>query len=211
MSKQDRQGVRTPTDLERKYQFDKQFAEIMGIATDARDSAYKVESELRNEILEQVTSLTRDTETIIITALESYVQEDDLDELKVTMESEFRQMAESIVMSFDAAIQGQITDTNGEVQSIQEVLEKHFEFSANGLTIKAGENDMKLRLDNGIIYFYKGEIDETNLDTNLFGWWDGVDFHTGNIIIDVQERAQFGNFAAVPRSNGSLSWLKVKG
>ena len=181
----------------------------MGVATDARESAYEVESKLRSEILEQVTTLTRDTETIIMTALESYVEESDLGELKATLESEFRVMAESIVMSFDAAIQGQITDTNGEVQSIQEVLEKHFEFSANGLTIKAGENDMKLRLDNGIIYFYKGEIDETN--TNLFGWWDGVDFHTGNIIIDVEERAQFGNFAAIPRNNGNLSWLKVKG
>ena len=210
-AKQDRQGVRTATDLERKYQFDKRFAEVMGVATDARESAYEVESQLRSEILEQVTTLTRDTETIIMTALESYVEEGDLGELKATLESEFRVMAESIVMSFDAAIQGQITDTNGEVQSIQEVLEKHFEFSANGLTIKAGENDMKLRLDNGIIYFYKGEIDETNLDTNLFGWWDGVDFHTGNIIIDVEERAQFGNFAAIPRSNGNLSWLKVKG
>ena len=123
-AKQDRQGVRTATDLERKYQFDKQFAEIMGIATDARDTAYAVESELRSEILEQVTSLTRNTEEIIMTALESYVEKEDLDELKVTMESEFKVMAEQIAMNFDAAIQGQITDTNGEVQNIQESLEQ---------------------------------------------------------------------------------------
>lgn len=38
-SKQDRQGARTPTDLEYKYQFGKTFAEIMGIATDARNTA----------------------------------------------------------------------------------------------------------------------------------------------------------------------------
>lgn len=183
----------------------------MGIATDARDSAFKVESQLRSEILEQVTTLTRDTETIIMTALESYVKEDDMGEIKATMESEFKVMAEQIAMSFDAAIEGKINEVDGEVSDVQETLEKHFEFSVNGLTIKAGENDMKLRLDNGIIYFYKGEIDEDNLDTNLFGWWDGVDFHTGNIIIDVEERAQFGNFAALPRKNGNLSWKKVKG
>lgn len=210
-SKQDRQGVRTAAQVEQKYNFDKRFAEVMGVATDARDSVDKVESQLRNEILEQVTSLTRDTEAIIMTALESYVKEDDLGELKATLESEFKLMAESIVMSFEATIQGQIADTNGDVQSIQESLEKHFEFSANGLTIKAGENDMKLRLDNGVIYFYKGEINEDNIEANLFGWWDGVDFHTGNIIVDVDERAQLGNFAAIPRSNGNLSWLKVKG
>jgi hypothetical protein len=44
-----------------------------------------------------------------------------------------------------------------------------------------------------------------------FGWWDGTDFHTGNIIVDVDERAQFGDFAFIPRSDGSMSFLKVGG
>lgn len=39
MSKQDRQGARTPADLERKYSFGKSFAEVMGFASDAQDAA----------------------------------------------------------------------------------------------------------------------------------------------------------------------------
>lgn len=39
MSKQDRQGVRTPADVERKYKFGERFAEVMGVATDAREAA----------------------------------------------------------------------------------------------------------------------------------------------------------------------------
>lgn len=39
MSKQDRQGARTVPDLERKYNFGKTFAEILGVATDARTAA----------------------------------------------------------------------------------------------------------------------------------------------------------------------------
>lgn len=39
MSKQDRVYTRTASDLERKYNFGKRFAEIMGIATDAQDTA----------------------------------------------------------------------------------------------------------------------------------------------------------------------------
>lgn len=39
MSKQDRQGPRTPADLERRYGFEKRFAEVTGIATDARNEA----------------------------------------------------------------------------------------------------------------------------------------------------------------------------
>lgn len=39
MSKQDRQGVRTASELEQKYQFGKRFADLYGIATDARNTA----------------------------------------------------------------------------------------------------------------------------------------------------------------------------
>lgn len=39
MSKQDRQGPRTPSDLEQRYLFERRFAEVMGVATDARDRA----------------------------------------------------------------------------------------------------------------------------------------------------------------------------
>lgn len=199
-TKQDRQGVRTASDLERKYQFGKQFAEIMGIALDARDSVYKVDSELRSEILEQVTTLSRDTERILMTALKSYIEKADYEELKSTFESEFEVLAERISMNFTATTE-KVTEVDGDLQTVIENLTKHFDFSANGLTIKAGENTMELTLDNGMVSFKK--------NGKQFGWWDGVDFHTGNIVIDVNERAQLGNFAAIPRKNGNLSWLKV--
>jgi hypothetical protein len=41
MSKQDRQGARTVSELARRYNFDKSFAEVLGIATDAQDTALK--------------------------------------------------------------------------------------------------------------------------------------------------------------------------
>jgi hypothetical protein len=43
MSKQDRHGARTTADLERKYNFGKSFAEVMGLANDARRSAEAAE------------------------------------------------------------------------------------------------------------------------------------------------------------------------
>lgn len=200
-AKQDRQGVRTASDLERKYQFGKQFAEVMGLAMDARDSAYKVESELRSEIVDQATSLTRDTERILMSALESYVETTELQQTKSSFKSDLAVLAEQIDMNFEATTE-KVTEVDGEVQTIVENLVKHFEFSANGLTIKAGENTMTLTLDNGMVSFKK--------NGEQFGWWDGVDFHTGNIVIEVNERAQLGNFAAIPRKNGNLSWLKVR-
>ena len=61
---------------------------------------------------------------------------------------------------------------------------------------------MELSLDNDMVIFKK--------NGQQFGWWDGVDFHTGNIVIGVTERAQFGSFAFIPRENG-LSFLEVGG
>lgn len=200
-AKQDRQGVRTAADLERKYQFGKQFAEIMGIALDARTAVSEVDSELRHEILEQATSLTRSTEQILMSALSSYVTKTDMEEVKVAFDSEFAVLAEQIAMNFTAMLE-QVTEVDGDVQTVVENLEQHFTFSAAGLAIKAGDNTMTLRLSNGLVSFEK--------NGEQFGWWDGVDFHTGNIVINVNERAQLGNFAFIPRKNGNLSFLKVK-
>lgn len=202
MSKQDRQGARTPADLERKYNFGKTFAELLGIASDARNSVDFVESSLRNEIIEQVTTITRDTEQIVLAAMEKYVEESDLEELRKTMESEFAVMADRIAMNF-ASTEEKIVSIDGDLQTVVEELQKHFEFSVNGLVIKSGENAMELVLDNELIKFMR--------NGQQFGWWDGVNFHTGNIVVNLNERAQFGDFAFIPRSNGSLDILKVGG
>ena len=202
MSKQDRQGARTPADLERKYNFGKTFAEILGIATDARDSVDFVESSLRNEMIEQVTSITRDTEQIVLAATAKYVDETELEEIRKTMDSEFAVMAEKIAMNFTTT-EEKVASIDGDLQTVVEELQKHFEFSANGLVIKAGENAMELVLDNDLIKFMR--------NGEQFGWWDGVNFHTGNIVVSLNERAQFGDFAFIPRSNGSLDILKVGG
>lgn len=48
MSKQDRQGVRTPADLERKYSFNKRFAEAMNLADDAQETAEQAEKKVED-------------------------------------------------------------------------------------------------------------------------------------------------------------------
>lgn len=87
-----------------------------------------------------------------------------------------------------------ITDPNGAFQGIE-------------LGPLNGEDEERLQLRigtyNGIncISFSKG-------NENL-GYWDGQNLYTGNIIVGVTQRARFGNFAWVPRSTGSLSFMKV--
>lgn len=159
-------------------------------------------SQLPQSFQEQITAAVQTTEALLFSALERYVETSNFEEYQKSTEAALRVMADNITLRFTEAVQ-RVEDVNGDLQQTNELLSKHFEFTLNGLTIKAGEGAMNLRVDNDIISFEK--------NGQQFGHWDGVDFHTGNIIIEVNERAQFGNFAAVPRASGNLSWMKVRG
>lgn len=148
----------------------------------------------------QRSEILQESNSIILSALEEYVKTGDLEEYKTSVESELSVMADKIEMNFSKTTE-QITTVDGDVKTLTDTINKYFEFSIDGLNIKCGEGVMSLRLDNDIVIFEKNEEE--------FGWWDGIDFHTGNIVVNVEERAQFGTFAFVPRSDGSLSFLKV--
>ena len=155
MSKQDRQGVRTASDLERKYQYDKQFAEVMGMTLDTQKSMSQVESNLSNELMEQMTSLTRDTQALIASALESYIEADDLEEFRATLKTEFEVWAEGIV--------GRVSATEEDIQKVDDDLQakyitiiKYFSFDINGLTIGQADNPNKVVIDNDDITIYVG-------------------------------------------------------
>lgn len=199
-AKQDRQGVRTATDIERKYQFGKTFAELMGIANDARSHVDSVESSLQNELRETATSISRDTERIVMAASENYAKTDEFGELKESYEASLVTTGKQIEMNFEANKES-IAEVDGKVQKINEELEKHFEFTVDGLIIKAGAGSMQLLLDNDVIRFVK--------DGQEFGWWDGVNFHTGNIYVAVDEVAQFGNYGFVPFEENSVDGLDL--
>lgn len=82
MSKQDRQGVRTAADLERKYGFGQSFAEVYGLANDAQQTANEAKDAVSNfdesltseEILLRLTGggrdqgVYRDGEKVLINA-----------------------------------------------------------------------------------------------------------------------------------------------
>lgn len=173
---------------------------IQSAVNNLKDSVSAEVETIRQTVLTQNTEVVNTAEQIILSALERYVETSDFEEFQRTVSSELEILAERISMNFETTTE-QVSTVNGDLQTVSQRLEKHFDFTVNGLTIRAGENSMNLVLDNDLIRFVK--------NGQQFGWWDGVNFHTGNIVVEVNERAQFGNFAFVPRSNGSLSFLKV--
>lgn len=176
-------------------------SKVEGIVTEKIDEPL---NEIRQTVEERHTSAINTAESIILSALESYVLTSNYDEFKQAVETQFEVMANEIEMNFTTTTE-QITNVDGDMQTKFTELYKYIKFSGDtAITIGSGDNAITLEIDNETgIAFKKNGVQ--------FGLWDGENFYTGNIIINVNERAQFGSFAFVPRSDGSLSFLKVGG
>lgn len=162
--KQDRTGVRTAVDLERKYNFGKTFAEMLGLINDSRDHVDSVESSLRNEITEQSTTLKRDTEKIVAEATEN---------VRTELNGEIEEVSNRVEMKVDADDVSIIVErrlANG-VESVE--TSTGYRFDADGMTISKSGNEMANFIDNTGMYVTRSgdEILTANKDgvnaTNL--------------------------------------------
>lgn len=155
--KQDRMAARTATDLERKYQFGKTFAEIIGLIDESRDKVDSVESSLRDEILAQYTTLKRDAEQIAISAVQEALSSD---------------LSSKVEM---------ILNSNALNISVTKVeTETGYKFGADGLDISKSGEEMSNKLDHTGMYVKRN--DEEILTANSDGV-DAVDLHAKTYLI----------------------------
>ena len=133
-------------------------------------------------------------------ALDTYVQDGDYAKFVEAVQEQMANMEATITKNFKTNSE-QTKEVGSDLDNRFQELRKYIRFGDNGIEIGAGENALKLVLDNNVIYFEQNGVQKS--------WWDGNDFHIGNIKVDVSKRAQFGNFAFIPRSDGSLMFLKV--
>ena len=164
-------------------------------------------SMIANRVLSQtesyINSQIESAESVTREMIRDRVTQTELNQYKEQVSSQFTQSSTDLTLGFQQ-INERISTETGEIDKEVKSISKYFKFTTEGLEIGVdADNTIKLVLDNDIIKFTK--------NGQVFGYWDGTNFHTGNIFVDVNERAQFGNFAFVPRSDGSLMFLKVSG
>ncbi len=155
---------------------------------------------VRESLAEKESEILTNAEGITLQHLENYTEKTEYETFKETTETALYVEGGTIDMRFKST-EKTISDVEGNVETKFTELQKYITFSDNGIKIGSGDNVLTLEIDNDMIAFKKNSVQ--------FGWWDGVDFHTGNIVVNVDKRAQFGNFAFIPRSDGSLMFLKV--
>lgn len=142
--KQDRIGARTATDLERKYNFGKTFAEMLGLINDSRDKVDSVESYLGRT--EQSTTLARDMESVVVKATETITKDiEDINE-------DISELTSSVEMKLDAnqvniKIEEQISNGVDKV-----ITETGYIFDSDGLKISKFDSEMSNLIDNTGMY-----------------------------------------------------------
>lgn len=160
MSKQDGVAVRSAADLERKYQFGKRFAEIMGIANDARGSVSKLESEIIGEYGDVKTAIRRTAANVTIEALADYTTTDGVKEY---LSSQLSASATEIRGEVSKEIGDRIQDANDKIDGEYGSIKKCFAFDLNGLAICAFDGDgnqspNKVVIDNDDITIYVNNV-----------------------------------------------------
>jgi hypothetical protein len=147
-----------------------------------------------------MTSLLQQTsESILAEVSQTYATTDRLME---TLHTRLSQFSDQFLFEFQS-LRATVDENDAEARQKLTEIYNYISFENGNIKLGGSDSPITLTLEKDLIVFKKNGVQ--------FGWWDGVDFHTGNIVVEVNERAQFGDFAFVPRTNGSLSFLKIGG
>ena len=164
------------------------------------EANYVTNQTLQSQIAAVSTLIEQTANAITLSARESFVSKDDDAQFKQELETQLQVLSDQIIFNFTTTNE-QIVELDGVTSSKFEEIYKYIQFNDGTMTLGSSENNITLTLENDIIYFKRNGV--------AFGSWDGENFYTGNIVVRVNERAQFGNYGFIPRSDGSLMLAKV--
>lgn len=167
----------------------------------------QTKSSIDFSITEQINTVRTDYKTYTDNALNNYVTDADYGKDKKNTDDKMSDMEDAL------SNKATKDDLNGLATSEQyNEIRKYISFTKDGIKISSystydnpddnpDAKHLTLTLDNDAIKFENNGV--------VIGRWDGSNFYTGDIVVELNQRAQFGNFALVPRSDKSLMFLKV--
>lgn len=193
--KQDRTGVRTPAQLEQKYNFGKTFSEMLGLINDNRDKVDSATSELTDAITRTSTELSRTTEEVYVQASKVTELADDVTTLSNKVEMKLD--ADAVDIKVKAALE------NG-VDRVE--TESGYRFDADGLTISKSGEQMSNVLDNTGMYVKRSG--EEILTANNEGV-TAVNLHAKEYLIigEGNGRSRFEDYAENNKLRTGCFWV----
>lgn len=141
-------------------------------------------------------------QAILATVEKTTVTKDEYSEFSENVKHVLEISADGTTMLFQR-IDESINNINGTVQSNYEELIKYIRFVDGNIILGQEGNEITLTIQHNRISFQQNGVEVAYLsNSNLY---------IGNAIVQAGGKLQIGNFAFVPRSDGSLSLLKVQG
>lgn len=111
---------------------------------------------------QQITDLQRNVDSIILSALERYVETGDFESYKEEVSTKLSVLTDQLSIDI-TRITERIDDVDGDLQSKYSEITKAFRFTSDGLIIGETGNEILLRLDNDVLQFVRNNTPELQI------------------------------------------------
>ena len=111
---------------------------------------------------QQITDLQRNVDSIILSALERYVETGDFESYKEEVSTKLSVLTDQLSIDI-TRITERIDDVDGDLQSKYSEITKAFRFTSEGLIIGESGNEILLRLDNDVLQFVRNNTPEVQI------------------------------------------------
>lgn len=169
----------------------------------------KVESNVTAETAKTVreveqrnsSAIEQSSEAIMLRVSEDYYTKGDTDRLVDEVSTEIEQTADGINIRFSSLAQD-IDDVAAGADAKFETLQSYIQMAGGSITLGEIGNEVTLKIENDRIGIYSNGV--------LITYWTAQDFVAPKtLLIPVGGRLVLGEFAYIPRSNGSLDFTWV--
>lgn len=188
-------GAQIDTDRETKEDMDRQREEIK---SEMREESRQQLDQVTESTMQQITDVQQSLNSIILAALQNYVETGEFGSYKEEMSSKLELLADQLNLTL-TTITERIEDVNGDLQSKYSEVTKAFRFTADGLIIGESGNEILLRLDNDVMQFIRNNTPELMLTAA------GVEAHQVKVTILI-----IGNVAFMADGSGDVVVKGVK-
>lgn len=111
---------------------------------------------------QQITDLQQNVNSIILSALEKYVQTGDFGSYKEEISTKLSVLTDQLNIDITKVTE-RIDNVNGDLQSKYNEITKAFRFTSDGLIIGESGNEILLRLDNDVLQFVRNNTPELQI------------------------------------------------
>ena len=143
------------------------------------------------------TTILQSAEQILLTALEDYVRTSDYSAFQESVQTSLSIMSGTIEANFTET-SSEITDLDGNVSQEFATIRSFIRMIATGIVIGESSSQIKLKLENDILYFFTGDEDSVSTQ-NALAYFSAGKLYVNDVQILTSMR--IGPFAWVPEAN----------